>query len=214
VTRGAKWAVMATGALLGAVVGYLLGKRTAQSGLLALGGIVGGTFLASGILRLVTGVRAFSENQEGWMREVEGLSANPQGRLGSATLWRDGPQAVIEAIVAKDPTLQVLAPDQLASLPSVLHQGEGVAHLVAGTLGGRPGLLAVTDRRVLFLEQDGGRIELVFNEITRLEATGADLLGTIEIATPAGRFAFQVPGAAVDQICEYLRGRVPVHRPE
>lgn len=80
---------------------------------------------------------------------------------------------------------------EIRSLPDHLHDGEHVDMMTAGYYGGGSGLLALTDRRLLFL-RDGRMSKTVedftYDRITSLQWKTGMVLGTITV-TVAGSSA-------------------------
>ena len=126
-------------------------------------------------------------------------------------------------------TIQQLVDDKLkpyhfqvkketAHLATILLPDEQVVNLAVGDYRDRlgKGLLAVTDRRVIFIEASGlgGRKmnveDIALSNITSVSSQTGKISGTLDIAHAGGRAKIEkvTPLARVDELANYLRERV------
>jgi hypothetical protein len=90
-------------------------------------------------------------------------------------------------------------------------------NLAAGTTDGHPGLLALTDRRLLFLPKDhpaSASIEIALAALSRVEVGPTDLLGSLTVVHARETRTFEVPDRALQEMGDFLRARVPSNGPE
>jgi hypothetical protein len=195
---------------VGAAVGSLLARGTTGVGVPIAIGVVAGFFLTSAVLRLLDGYRRLIEQQ----RNLRGLSADtdPGVRMRPGSSSRGGSPTVMDAIIAMDPTLEDLVPDQLREVQELLQPGESLANLAAGTTEGHPGLLVITDHRIAFMPKKQAAsvpVEIPLSALVRVAVVPSDLLGSLTVVYEGGTRAFEVPGRALQEIGDFLRARVP-----
>src|SRR5437867_8854098 len=136
-TRKWRWAIEGGSGLVLAAVGYFAGGNSGGK-LLALIGLIGGPFIVGKLLSI-------GQTVSDQIREVEALPPTPRRRLSAADL---------EMTVAVDPVTRELVPELVQAVPAKLSPGERLADAAVARTSGGPGLLAVTDRRVMFMRSD------------------------------------------------------------
>jgi zinc protease len=94
--------------------------------------------------------------------------------------------------------------DELDTLPHVLRSGEELRLIVRADKGWRTGVLAVTDRRALFLYSDNVLIDVALSSIRAIRS-GDPSAGKLTIETDAESFALtDIKGAALDEVAAAL----------
>ena len=100
---------------------------------------------------------------------------------------------VTERIPAVD--RQFLSKREIDELPDILGEGEIVERLITGTYGNGSGVLAATNRRVLFVDKGRfGKLKIedfTYDEITTIESSPGILLGKLTLYTSGNREIFR-----------------------
>jgi hypothetical protein len=194
-TRGWRWAILgASGVILGAV-GYIAGGDSGGP-LLALVGLIGGPLLLD---RLLSIGQLVSDQ----VRDVESSSSLTPHRIS---------EAEAEMIAAADPMTRELVPDLVEALPSKLDHGERLTDAAVSKSAGGPGLVAVTDRRVLFMPSAApDEIQAFgYGELSSLSERASGELVAIAFVGPSGATMLEVevspPNAS--RIAMHVRGRI------
>lgn len=102
---------------------------------------------------------------------------------------------------------------ELKLLPHRLDEGEQVVNLAAGQYGNGLGLVAVTDRRVIFLDKGITRTrqeDFYYSRISSIEARTGMMAGKLTIYTSGNKAEIEsvYPKAVATEIADYVRGRV------
>ena len=96
--------------------------------------------------------------------------------------------------------LRLFAPDQVAALPGALAPDERLTAVDLGVREGTPGLLAVTDRRVLFLPKAGGAEELGLPDLIWVTVEEGTVTSTIRLGHAAEDVAYEVPASGAPRV--------------
>lgn len=98
-----------------------------------------------------------------------------------------------------------LTSDELDALPHVLRSGEEPRLIVRADKGWRTGVLAVTDRRALFLYVDKVLFDIALSSIRAVRSADPSAGSMLTIETNAESFTLtDIKGAALDQVAAAL----------
>ena len=102
---------------------------------------------------------------------------------------------------------------ELRTLPALLGEDERVLDLTQGEHDGSRGLIAVTDRRVMFVDDGIVRTrveELPHEEIASVECSSSIRSGTLTILASAGQVVFEnvMPRRQAEEVAELIRARM------
>jgi hypothetical protein len=102
---------------------------------------------------------------------------------------------------------------ELKKLPSMLHEREEVVNLSQGRYEGKEGLIAVTDRRVLFVDEGivtSHREDFPYERISSVQSSTKMLSGRITIFASGNKAEIDniMPKQQAESIAEYVRMRI------
>ncbi len=109
------------------------------------------------------------------------------------------PEDVGDRLAARE-DLTLFAPDEVAALPGALEAGERVTGVGLGTRDGVGGLLAVTDRRLLFLRKGGGVEAFAIGSLVSATVREGPVLGTLTVEHAEGAATFEVAASALAHV--------------
>jgi hypothetical protein len=121
-----------------------------------------------------------------------------------------GPEEVGRWLAGRE-DLALFAPEEVAALPGALEAGERVTGVGLGSRDGVGGLLAVTDRRLLFLRKGGAVDALPLASVVSATVRKGTILGTLTIEHAGGAATFEVAGPALAGVAGALG--VPLRAP-
>jgi hypothetical protein len=107
--------------------------------------------------------------------------------------------------------LAELAPDELAALPKMLDPEETVGGLTGVTRNAKPGLLAVTDKRLLFIAKGRpGRAELEvpLKQVSAFRVVRAPVLGTLVVNASGVEEVFEMADQQLERFNLFLGERI------
>jgi len=104
---------------------------------------------------------------------------------------------------------------ELLKLPSLLHEGERVVNLAQGMYADKNGLIAVTDRRVMFVEEGVMRSRLEdfpYGRISSVRTSTGWTAGDLTIFASGNKTVIKtvMPKDRVNEVGDYLRSRISV----
>lgn len=102
---------------------------------------------------------------------------------------------------------------ELKLLPEILHENEGVVNLAQGRYEGNEGLIAVTDRRVLFIDQGivkSHREDFPYDKISSVQCSKGMLSGKVTIFASGNKAVIEnvTPKQQADSIADHIRDRI------
>lgn len=101
---------------------------------------------------------------------------------------------------------------EIRKLPEVLWEGETVEMLATGQYGGGQGLVALTDRRVLFFKHGFLRQvveDFPYNKVSSAQWTAGPLMGTLTVFTSGNKAEIKsMPKDAGKALADKLRARL------
>lgn len=102
---------------------------------------------------------------------------------------------------------------ELKGLPERLDEGEDVITLAGGTVGSKNGIIAVTDRRVLFYEKGMMRSheeEFSYARISSIESSSGMMSGKLRIFASGNKAEITnvIPKSSVQEIVDIVRARI------
>lgn len=124
-----------------------------------------------------------------------------------------GLEAEIERLAQEKITIQFGVAKELRRLVEIIVPGEGMVNLAKGKYAGKTGILAVTDRRVIFIESGLFRNtveDFSYQNISSVRSETKILKGEIEIMAAGNnaRITEVFPKARVPEIVNYVRARI------
>ncbi len=171
------------------------GEATAVALLLGLGF---GAFFASRILASLGTAAVLVEEARALGEDARGTGAPLAPAPLTAT--RDD----VGEWLSRREDLALFAPEEVAALPGVLEAGERVRDVGLGVRDGVGGLLAVTDRRLLFLRKGGGMDALALPSLTSAHVREGTMLSTLTVEHAEGQATFEVAAPAVGGVAGAL----------
>jgi len=122
------------------------------------------------------------------------------------------PEAIKELLDRKLEN-KFLVRKEIRRLPELLDPGEALVTACSGTYENHNGLLAVTDRRVLFVEEGMVRKKLEefhYGRISSAQRSSGMLTATLTIITSGNKSTIKniVPKVRADEIVTYISGRI------
>lgn len=102
---------------------------------------------------------------------------------------------------------------ELKLLPEILHEHEDVVNLAQGRYEGNEGLIVVTDRRVLFIDQGmlkSHREDFPYEKISSVQCSKGMLSGKVTIFASGNKAVIEnvLPKQQADSIADHIRGRI------
>ncbi|HXF36125.1 MAG TPA: hypothetical protein VNO17_02965 [Actinomycetota bacterium] len=210
-SRDQRQLVIAAGALLTGLATAQVARRVGAPGEAVVpAGLIGlalGALVAS---RIVAAVEPPRRSMEDPPSPLQPMGVDAPAPAGSGQpISSVGPGAApplgaagdgLTASLAGREDLRLFAPDQVAALPGALAPDERLAAVDLGIREGTPGLLAVTDRRVLFLPKAGDQEELALPDLIWVTLEEGTVTSTIRLGHPAGDVAYEVPAAGAPRL--------------
>jgi Bacterial PH domain/Short C-terminal domain len=102
-------------------------------------------------------------------------------------------------------------PKEIKKLPSLLLEGEEVINLSMGNYEGRAGLIAVTDRRVMFVDEGVMRSRLEdfpYMKVSSVQSQTGMVTGKLKIYASGNTAVIKCPKARAKEIADYVRDRI------
>ena len=206
VTRAQRVVVIGVGAAVCAPASASVARRVGAPGEAvvpaSLLGAAFGALFASRVLAALDRFRTLGDGVPGAGRGSVEPGAGPPPPAG-------GPEEVEGWLAARE-DLTLFAPDGVAALPAALEPGERVTGVGLGTRDGVGGLLAVTDRRILFLRKAGGVDAFVLGSIVSATVREGPVLGALTVEHAGGEATFEVAAPALAHLAAGLG--VPLRR--
>jgi len=158
-------------------------------------GLAFGAFFASRVLAAVDRFRDVAE-------DVRALPEAGRGAVGAGPApppLMATPEEVGDWLAGRE-DLTLFAPDEVAALPGALEAGERLRGVGLGTRDGVGGLLAVTDRRLLFLRKGGGVDAFAIGSLLSATVREGTVLGTLTVEHAGGAATFEVAASALAHV--------------
>jgi hypothetical protein len=104
---------------------------------------------------------------------------------------------------------------ELKLLPEILHEDEEVVNLAQGRYEGNEGLIVVTDRRVLFVDQGivrSHREDFPYEKISSVQSSKGMLAGKVTIFASGNKAVIEnvLPKQQADSIADHIRASISV----
>ncbi|HXF74263.1 MAG TPA: hypothetical protein VNO79_16870 [Actinomycetota bacterium] len=201
-TRGQRVLVMGAGGVLAGLASAYVARRVGAPGeataVALLLGLGFGAFFASRILASLGTAAVLVEEARALGEGAGGAGAPPAptpltGTPGDLGEW-----------LSRREDLALFAPEEVAAFPGVLEAGERVRGVGLGVRDGRGGLLAVTDRRLLFLRKGGGVDAFALPSLTSAHVREGTVLSTLTVEHAEGQATFEVAASAVGGVAGAL----------
>jgi hypothetical protein len=102
---------------------------------------------------------------------------------------------------------------ELKMLPEILHEHEEILNLAQGRYEGNEGLITVTDRRVLFIDQgmfSSHREDFPYEKISSVQCSKGMLSGKVTIFASGNKAVIDnvMPRQQADSIADHIRGLI------
>jgi hypothetical protein len=206
-TRWQRTLIIGLAGAAGAGLGYAAGGGARDQGwLLGLVGLIGGMFLAGKVLSLIWQVGDLADRRRSLSRRMDETDPSPERFVAGGST-----EATIARFAAMDPLVPELVPDELAALPKMLDPSETMGGLTGATRNGKPGLLAVTDRRLVFVAkgQPGhAEIEIPLEHVTGVRSTPSSVLGQLVIIASGHEEGFKMANQQLERFSQFLEVRI------
>jgi hypothetical protein len=121
-------------------------------------------------------------------------------------------QARIEQLSGKLNT-RFMVRKELKKLPEMLHEGEEVLNLAQGRYEGNEGLIAVTDRRILFVDEGlvrSQREDFPYGRVSSVQSSKGMLSGKLTIFASGNKAQIDniMPKEQAESIAEHIRNEI------
>lgn len=194
--RGQRLLVIGAGGALSALASASVARRVGAPGEAVapalLLGFAFGAFFGSRVLAALGPPRRVAE-------DVRALRGAGGGTVDAGPPLAAAPEDVGDWLAARE-DLTLFAPDEVAALPGALEAGERVTGVGLGTRDGVGGLLAVTDRRLLFLRKGGGVDAFAIGSLVSATVREGPVLGTLTVEHAGGAATFEVAASALAHV--------------
>ena len=112
-----------------------------------------------------------------------------------------------------DKGIRLLVRKEIKKLPEILHDNENIENLLQGRYEGKQGLVAITDQRVVFLEEGAFRHRLEdfpYERISSVQSETAMMWGKLTIFASGNKAVIDqvAPKQQVNVVADFIRGRL------